>query len=463
MCKSFKGEVLSFVREAGLIHPGDRVIAAASGGADSMALLQLLLEEKESLGISSLEAVHVDHHLRPESGDVAAYVADFCRKKGVLLHTFVSDAPIGHRSEEWSRDFRYGCFEKLAEPGVLIATAHTLSDQAETLLFRLARGTGVRGASGIPAKRGPFIRPMLTVTKQQTEEFCRQRGIRYIMDKDNLTDDYARNRIRHYVIPALETANPKAQAALGSFCERMTGLWQYLSRQGEHLLKTAALSENSYSVSVLLEADPVLRQTALAMLVEQVRARRESDSEQLENILKSGKGRLELGDSTALLAENGCLRFAKKQPQPLPEQPFVPGEYHLPGGYCFTVRLLKGKDCEESIKFAQFHKKALKNCADYDKLSHGLCLRTRNPGDVFRPGGRNVEKSLKKLYNELGIPGEKRNLLPLAAEGSRVFWIFGEGFAHGLRPDEKTRKLLVVQPIMNNTKEIWGYTNEPEQ
>lgn len=447
MDKKFKQAILAFIRQEKLIFPGETVIVAASGGADSMALLQLLMEEKETLEIGSLQAVHVDHRLRPTSVQVADYVENFCKANGVLLHRFVSDAEIGHRSEEWSRDFRYSCFEKLEGPGVRIATAHTLSDQAETLLFRLARGTGVRGACGIPAKRGPFIRPMLTVTKKDTEAFCTLRGIDYVTDPDNLTDDYARNRIRHYVLPALDSVNPKAQAAMGDFCRRMTRLESYLQKQAQELLSNAQKG-NGWRIETLLSAEQVVREAALTRLVEEKRALRASDLVQLGQLLLAGKGRLELGDDAFLLAENGIISLCsskKAQEQPLPAQPFVPGKYTLPGGYCFTVSLLTGQDCEESIKFARIHKKALKNCADYDKLSNGLSLRTRQPGDVFRPAGRNVEKSLKKLYNELEIPGSQRALLPLAAEGERVQWIWGQGFAHGLRPDDTTSRLLVVQ------------------
>ncbi len=448
MDKQFKQAVLSFIRQEELIRPGDRVIAAASGGADSMALLQLLMDEKEALEIGSLEAVHVDHRLRPGSVKVADFVEEFCRQNGVRLHRFVSDAEIGHRSEEWSRDFRYSCFETLAGPKVRIATAHTLSDQAETLLFRLARGTGVRGACGIPAKRGPFIRPMLTVTKKDAEQFCALRGIAYITDPDNLTDDYARNRIRHYALPALDTVNPKAQAAMGQFCRKMSRLEDYLGRQASGLLARAQKGDG-WEISALLSEEPVIRQAALTQLVEKHRALRGSDLDQLEKILKAGRGRLFLGKNTFLSAADGLLQIQegerKEYESPLC-QPLKPGKYRFPGGYCFTVSVLTGKDCEESIKFAQIHKKALKNCADYDKLSNGMCLRTRQPGDVFRPAGRNVQKSLKKLYNELEIPGSQRLFLPLAAEENQIRWIWGQGFAHGLRPDSTTVRLLVIEP-----------------
>ena len=444
----FRKAVLAFIEKEGLVLPGDRVIVAASGGADSMALLQLLSEEKETLRLGALEAVHVDHRLRPESCRVAQFVADFCAQRNILLHRFVSDREIGHRSEEWSRDFRYGCFEQLAAPHTWIATAHTLSDQAETLLFRIARGTGVRGAGGIPAKRGPFIRPMLWVTKQQTEEFCKSRGIDYIMDQDNLTDDYARNRIRHYALPALESANPKAQQAMGGFCSRMTRLESYLNRQAQALLQRAQ-AQGGWKAEALLQADPVERQAAYAILVEHSRALRQTDVQQLDNLLRRGKGRLQIGPDTALCVQNKIVRLVREV-QPAPAAALQPGEYELPGGYRLRVQLLIGKDCEETIKFVHSDKKLLKNCADYDKLTGSLVLRTRCGQDRFRPGGRNVDKSLKKLLNEAKVPENIRDLLPLVAQENRVLWLWGQGFAHGLRPTEQTKRLLILQPQENN-------------
>ena len=299
MDNEFEGAVLAFAREAGLFCPGDRVIAAASGGADSMALLQFLLRYRERLGIC-VEAVHVDHRLRPESGEVAEFVAEFCAARGVTLHRFAADAPVGHRSEEWSRELRYGYFERLAaQNGAKIATGHTLSDQAETLLFRLARGTGLKGACGIPARRGPFVRPLLGVTKAQAEAYCRRQGIVYVTDGDNLTDAYARNRIRHHALPALESVNPAAQSALGRFCERLAETERYLARQGAHLLERAA-RPGGYDLTVLAGADPVERQAALRLLAERARPLREGDLPRLEGLAAAGRGAVQLAPGAVL-------------------------------------------------------------------------------------------------------------------------------------------------------------------
>ena len=203
----FEERVLAACKE--LLAPGDRVIAAVSGGADSMALLQFLLEYKDALGVG-VEAVHVDHRMRADSARDAAFVAEFCKKNGVPLHAFAAAAPPARPSEEWCRELRYGFFETLAGPGVKIATAHTLSDQAETLLLRLARGAGVRGAAGIPAVRGCYVRPMLGVAKAEAEDFCRRRGLAWVTDESNFSDDYARNRLRRHAMPAIEAACPGA-------------------------------------------------------------------------------------------------------------------------------------------------------------------------------------------------------------------------------------------------------------
>ena len=442
--KQFEQRVLAACKA--LLAPGDRVIAAVSGGADSMALLQFLLESREELGVQ-VEAVHVDHRLRPESARDAAFVAAFCAEKGVTLHARAADAPVGHRSEEWSRQLRYGCFEELAGPGVKIATAHTLSDQAETLLLRLARGAGVRGAAGIPLARGCFVRPMLGVTKAQAEDFCRRRGICWVTDEDNLTDAYARNQLRHHAMPVIQAACPGAEAAFGEFCARMGELTQYLSRRGEHLLREAAAGPEKYRLDTLAAAEAVERAEAFRLLVETCRPLRKGDVARLEELVARGAGAVQLVPGAALAAGGGRLYWKRETvgPAPFAPVPAAPGSYRLPGGFGLELAVLEGPECEETIKFILAAKKPFDNYADYDKISSSLCLRTRRPGDRYRPAGRNVDKSLKKFLSEQRVPPDRRALLPLLAAGSRVVWLWGRGFAHGLRPEGATRRLLVVR------------------
>ena len=228
----------------------------------------------------------------------------------------------------------------------------------------------------------------------------------------------------------------------------MGELAQYLRGQGEHLLMSAAAGPDAWRLDVLATAPKTEREEALRILVEAERPLRKGDIPRLQALLQRRAGAVQLTDGALLAVRDDVLerRRATEQTAFDPVEA-RPGEYRLPGGFGLRLRLVEGDDCEETIKFAQRAKKPFDNCADYDKISSSLCLRTRQPGDVYRPAGRNVDKTLKKLFNEKKEPAFRRGALPLLAAGSRVVWLWGEGFAHGLRPDERTRRLLVVEPL----------------
>ncbi|MBQ5755391.1 MAG: tRNA lysidine(34) synthetase TilS, partial [Oscillospiraceae bacterium] len=234
-----------YCRSQALFEQGDRVIAAVSGGADSMALLLFLLANRAVWGLT-VEAVHVNHGLRGAAAEQdEAFVTEFCQRNSVPLYIYrlAEEEDIPEQAgEDWARQARYRRFEALArEKQAKIATAHTLNDQAETLLFRLARGAGVKGAGAIPPKRGPFVRPFLGLRREATEYLCRQAGVEFCTDETNDTDRYARNLLRHKALPAMAQANSGALEAMARFCEQMRQMDSYLNARGEKLLRRAAL------------------------------------------------------------------------------------------------------------------------------------------------------------------------------------------------------------------------------
>lgn len=440
--------LLAFCRQRGLFKPGDRVIAACSGGADSMALLLFLYRCRRQLKIEVL-ATHVDHGIRGEQSHAdARFVEQFCRSLGVEL--FVYDAQREgveippHASEDWARRLRYAWFDALAQrEEAKIATAHTLSDQAETLLFRLARGTGLHGMTGIPVRRGVYVRPCLCITGAQTAAYCDALGQSYVQDFTNETDDYARNRIRHGAMPALASVNSAAERSIGRFCRQMQELDDWLTAEAAALLQAAAL-EDGYDVERLREADGPILTTALHSLIVPERDAEEKYVSLLRFLILRGDGALQLTQDVTFKVKNGVLRRIAPPgalPPPAPPQPALPGVYRLPGGYTIEIQVQK---YEEFLKNAPIFKKDLNCCADYDKIQKSILLRTRQPGDDFRPAGRHVRKTLKKLFNELGVKPEERALMPLMADGSEVVWLWGSGFAEGLAPDRNTRTVLVV-------------------
>ena len=237
------------LREA-LLTPGAplhelHLAAAVSGGADSMALLRILLALQPEFGFE-LSACHVNHGLRGESAHRdEAFVRAECARLGVPLRVFHVEefGPVPeHAGEDWARRLRYACFARLCGEGIdVVATAHTANDQAETLLLRLARGTGLHGAAGIRPKRGCYLRPLLALTRQDTESFCRAAGQAWVTDETNATDAYARNRVRRAALPALQSTNGAAAENLARFCEKAARADAYFARKAEELLSAARL------------------------------------------------------------------------------------------------------------------------------------------------------------------------------------------------------------------------------
>ena len=445
--------LLAYCKRQGLFKAGDRVIAACSGGADSMALLLFLLRRKRDIEIEVL-ATHVDHGIRGEASRADAnFVRKFCAARGVEL--FLYDARRAgvtvpdHPSEDWARRLRYAWFDELAaREEAHIATAHTLSDQAETVLLRLARGTGVHGLGGILPRRGVYLRPMLCLNRAETEAYCAALGQSYVQDVTNETDAYARNRIRHDAIPALQQANPAAERCIARLCNQMQALDAWLGAEAAALLQAAATSDG-YDLQTLRDADGPVLETALHSLVAPVRDAEEKYVSLLRFVVLQGEGAVQLRPDVTYKVQKypggkELVRLAPagSAPPPAPPQPALPGLYHLPGGYTLALRVEK---YEEFLKNAPIFKKDLNCCADYAKISKNVLLRTRQPGDDYRPRGRHLRKTLKKYYNELAVPSKERPLLPLLADGSEVLWLWGSGFAEGLAPDAYTREVLWIR------------------
>ena len=455
--------VEDFCTREGLLQPGAplRLAAAVSGGADSMALLLLLRQLQPKFGYT-LSACHVNHGLRGQSADRdEAFVRAECARLGVPLRVFHAAElapPPAHAGEDWARRLRYTAFAQLQGQGIdAIATAHTANDQAETLLLRLARGTGLHGAGGIRPRRGCYLRPLLCLSRAETEAVCRAAGQPWVTDETNDTDAYARNRLRHSALPALESTNAAAVQNLARFCEKAARADAYLAAGAAKLLAAARLpgAEPAWQLAPLQAADPLLLETALHSLVAPVRDAEEKYVQLLCAVVRQGSGAVQLTGQVRFCAGNGCLRqealadALPRQPESAPQQlPFLPEkqpEFRLRGGWKGKAELLTA-DFEEKIQVV--HKKDLKNRADYARITTlyaGLVLRTRQPGDVYRPAGRAVHNRLRKWMNEADIPAQQRDTLPLLAAGSEVLWVCGSGFAEGLAPDETTTLILQME------------------
>ena len=448
-------EVLS---RTGMLKPGDQIVVAVSGGCDSSALLDVLVKLSEKWDFCLLCA-HVNHNLRgSESKRDEDFVRAKCESYGVpfrLLSTDIVSYAFEHRlsTEEAGREVRYGFFESCAEEmgGAKIATAHTLSDSAETALFHLARGTSLAGLCGIPPVRGKIVRPLIEFSRKQTEGYCLENGVAFVTDSTNLTDDYARNRIRHNAVPVLEELNPAFSEAFLRTERSLSEIWDYLKDETESLLRKA-MTETGFDTKILEEAPPALQKSAAAALLR--RFCFEVSTERVEELAKRfGKSdfKLEWKKNSYLIQKNGFLTCREKKTKalPIPERAFSAGKIALSPEKTAEITLLSPKEWENSYKVHGF---SLKNCFDYDKIIGKAVLRSRRAGDLADCHGGT--KTLKKLFNEAKIPPEERNSVLVVSDDEGIVWVEGIGSAMRCRLSAETTLTAVIKTVDDKQKTV---------
>lgn len=249
--------VIKFIKSEGMLTNVHNIGVATSGGADSMALLTFLHRNRNILGINDVIAIHVNHGIRGETADRdELFVVDYCKLNTIKYIAYNARRDSinipDNASESWARDLRYNYFDKAKiEYGYdKLAVAHTASDQAETVLFRLARGTGLKGIGGIQSKRGSIIRPFMCLDREDIEDLCRYYGIQYITDETNLGDTYARNKIRHNVIPTLKKVNSKAVFNLVETSQKVMIADRLVTKLGKAILGKAILDKAGLEIDI---------------------------------------------------------------------------------------------------------------------------------------------------------------------------------------------------------------------
>lgn len=402
----------AFLKEQALLSPGDRVIAAVSGGADSVAMLFALYLLRDELGIT-LEAAHFNHHLRgAESDRDEAFVTDFCGRYDIPLHLGSGRIVPGKKGlEAAARDARYAFLRSL--PGK-VATAHTADDNAETVLMRLIRGTGLKGLGAIAPVSGNVIRPMLTVTRDDVEAFLEEYALPHVEDSSNGTDDFLRNRIRHGILPLMRAENPRIGENLSAMA--------LLLRQDEACLQAMIPEEQVPDVSRLKAMEPALRRRALERFL---KAQGVREPEQI-HILQAEQLLYHWSPSAAMQFPGGVTigrqydRLVRLECAPeLPETRLsVPGETCI-GGKRFVSEYTT--DLEERPDSVLVCPVGV------------LTVRSRRSGDTMRlPGGT---RSLKKMYIDRKIPASQRAAVPVLADDRGVLAVFGIGTDIRFRPD----------------------------
>lgn len=402
----------AFLKEQALLSPGDKVIAAVSGGADSVAMLFALYLLRDELGIT-LEAAHFNHHLRgAESDRDEAFVTDFCGRYCIPLHLGSGRIVSGKKGlEAAARDARYAFLRSL--PGK-VATAHTADDNAETVLMRLIRGTGLKGLGAIAPVSGNVIRPMLTVTRDDVEAFLEEYALPHVEDSSNAEDDFLRNRIRHGILPLMRAENPRIDENLSAMA--------LLLRQDEACLQAMIPEEQMPDVSRLKAMEPALRRRTLERFLKAqgVREPEQIHILQAEQLLYhwSPSASMQFPGGVTIGRQYDCLVRLECAPE-LPETRLsVPGEICIGGKRFVSEYATDLEERPDSVLVCPVG---------------ALIVRSRRSGDTMRlPGGT---RSLKKMYIDRKIPASQRAAVPVLADDRGVLAVFGIGTDIRFRPD----------------------------
>lgn len=399
----FISKVNKAVKAFDMLQNGDSVIVALSGGADSVSLLNALIELKAEYNLT-IYAAHLNHNLR---GDEAKRDEDFVRKictensvelfvKSVDIRTLAEQRK---QSEELcGRDERYKFFNELSvKLGAKVATAHTASDNAETVIFNLTRGAGINGLSGIAPVRDNIIRPLIYVTRGEVEEYCRENNLEYVTDSTNLQDEYTRNKIRHSVIPVLKELNPDFENTITRESGMLRSVNSFVELKTDEAIEQIK-TENGYDSNRLSELPEALRLSVIHKLCKLHKGEVDYKAVKLiDGALEGGAVTLESG--LTAVCKQGTLRFVEDRE----EDYFSELELKLNTSFIY-------KSKEYSVNELKLE-------------DENIVFRTRRAGDTFTLPKRNVTKTVKKLLNELKIPEENRDSLILAAKESEVLWI----------------------------------------
>ncbi|MFC2171555.1 tRNA lysidine(34) synthetase TilS [Acidobacteriota bacterium] len=442
-------KALKTIERYRMVPPGASVIAAVSGGPDSVALLDFLLSLKESLNLD-LSVAHLDHGLRgEESAEDARFVAGLARSMGLACHQEFVDLEKaskcrGDSLEHAGREIRYAFLRRVAEQrGVgFVATGHTLDDQAETVLIRLLRGAGPEGLSGIhPVVQKPgwpaVIRPLLEVRRQDVLDYIEARGLTFRRDSSNLDPAFLRNKVRQELLPLLEAYNPRVREALARTAEILREEDRFLARIADEVTKDAALQRGTthfVDPEAVRDLDPALQRRVVRELMR--RGGYPPAFERVETMLSQI---LTLGEDAVPLKPDR----PDQAPAPLDYEIDcrIPGTVPIPGTI-WTLKLdfLEGGQPDPLL-----------GCGYTVHLSPALdsarlAIRNRRAGDRFHPLGGPGSRSLKRYFIDHRIPRDLRYKLPVLVAGSAIAWVAGGHIDQGFRVEKGDER--VVQAVL---------------
>jgi tRNA(Ile)-lysidine synthase len=470
--------VLRYVQGHGLFSAAQRALLAVSGGPDSTALLLVLAHLAASGKLKlDLSLAHFDHGLRRKADREAekAFLSGLAAKLGLPLLLGQGDVRAHARQhrlsvEEAARELRYRFLAEQAERAAInaVATGHTADDQAETVLMHLVRGSGLTGLAGMkPSSSWPFpdhedlllIRPLLEVSRGETERYCQEEGLSPCLDVTNLLLAPLRNRIRHQLLPLLRRYNPKIEAALLRLAAATASDLAYLEETASALWHALAVKDKGgvgFPRSELVALSPAIRNRLLQAACQQLLA----DARQIEAVhihsmaealAKPVGSRLSLPGGLAFAVDGEFVRLtvgraAAAEVRAIAETPLaVPGRTTV-AGWLIEAEVLPGQRVDAG---ADPHEAFL----DCRAVGDQLAVRSRRRGDRFRPLGLGGEKKLQDYLVDAKVPRDERDGVPLVCASWGIAWVVGHRIDERARVREGTRTVLHLKFRRHRTRD----------
>jgi tRNA(Ile)-lysidine synthase len=446
------------VQKHKMLSPGDTVLIAVSGGPDSVCLLSALHNLSDELDLS-LHVAHLDHMFRgKESADEAQFVAGLANQLGLpsTIESIDGAALCRERGlsvQAGAREARYAFLSRVAEMigASRIATGHTATDQAETVLLRLLRGAGSAGLAGIPPVRGRFIRPLIETTREQVLEHLAQAGLTYVTDPSNTKPLYTRNRIRLELMPVLRQFNPRIVEVLAAEAALLKDENEALNLSVEtaaHAVTEKRGDGFAVQRDAFLALHPAIKRRILRKLADDsahgpscLTSVQVDEALQFMSTAPTGRTMLLPEGLTIERTYGRFLIGPSTETAPFACQLKIPGKTPVPGsGIEVETILCSGPEAPPDTNYCW------QAIFDYDKIGLPLQVRNRRPGDRFHPSGLGGKsKKLQDLLVDAKVPRRRRDAVPLLCSGSEIIWVMGMRTDQRFHAQADTKQRLLVR------------------
>ena len=466
-----ENKVLKYIKENKMIKAGETVVVGVSGGADSVCLLHMLSKNRELLDIKLL-AVHIHHGIRGESADRdAAFVEEMCGREDIPFYLYKYNIPAlakekGMSEEEAGRYARYEAFSKcLSENSVAssgkIAVAHNKDDLAETMLFNLFRGAGVKGLKGITAIRDNIIRPVLCLERREIEAYIKANDLKYIVDETNLTEDYTRNKIRLNIMPQIKEAiNNQVVAHMEATAVNLSQIDDYMESQCEKEM-TAIVSGKGEGLFIDEDGLKNLHKAMHGYLVKkciyQVAGKaKDISGVHINSVIElfymtvGKKVSLPYG-ITAVKEYDGVYIYISREDNSTERDETLVIDIEAAGEYTFEDGKIEAcVHIEEDVyNESIFDENKYTKWIQCDIMKVNLQLRTRRQGDYIIVDEKGSKKKLKDFFIDIKIPKEHRDDILLLANGSEIVWIIGYRLNYRYRVRDEHTKIYKLETKVN--------------